>query len=88
MSTHVITREDLHEFRKQLLEDIREIVINKERPVKPWLKNAEVRKLLGISSSTIQRLRISGRLRSTKLGGVHYYNYDDIQKLLNGSGYN
>ena len=51
--------------------------------IKPWLKNAEVKRLLGISSNTIQRLRIAGKLRSTKVGGVHYYRYEDIEKLLN-----
>jgi hypothetical protein len=50
--------------------------------VKPWLKNSEVRKLLNISSNTVQRLRISGKLRSSKVGGIHYYRYEDIEKLL------
>ena len=60
-----------------MLNDIRQQLI------KPWLKNAEVKKLLGISSNTVQRLRIAGKLRSTKVGGVHYYKYEDIEKLLN-----
>ncbi|MEI9808560.1 MAG: helix-turn-helix domain-containing protein [Bacteroidota bacterium] len=37
--------------------------------VKPWLKNSEVRKLLNISTNTVQRLRIAGKLRSSKVGG-------------------
>jgi excisionase family DNA binding protein len=51
-------------------------------PPKEWLKNSEVRKLLKVSSNTVQRLRISGKLPSTKVGGVHYYRRDDIEKLL------
>jgi hypothetical protein len=51
--------------------------------IKPWLKNSEVRKLLNISSNTIQRLRIAGKLRSSKVGGIHYYRYEDIDNLLN-----
>ncbi len=84
MGIEVVTKLDLLEFRLQLLNDIRQLI---ERPegklVKPWLKKAEVRRLLGISPNTLQRLRIAGKLRSTKVGGVHYYRYDDIEKLLN-----
>jgi hypothetical protein len=84
MAIEVITKEDLQEFRVQLLEDLRRLISPVEaKLVKPWLKNLEVRKLLGISSNTLQRLRIAGKLRSSKVGGVHYYRYEDIEKLLN-----
>ena len=84
MAIEVITKEDLQEFRVQLLEDIRRLLTPPEaKLVKPWLKNLEVRKLLDISSNTLQRLRIAGKLRSTKVGGIHYYRYEDIEKLLN-----
>jgi hypothetical protein len=63
---------------------IRKLIIPKGSGFeKPWLKNSEVRKLLSISSNTIQRLRIAGKLRSTKLGGTLYYRYEDIETLLN-----
>jgi len=85
MAIDIVTREDLHQFRIQLLNDIRNIIQSPEKaPVKPWLKNSEVRKLLNISSNTVQRLRISGKLRSNKVGGIHYYRYEEIEKLLNG----
>ena len=84
MAIEVITSQDLEAFRIQLLNDIRQLLVPRDaRLVKPWLKNAEVKKLLGISSNTIQRLRVAGKLRSTKVGGVHYYKYEDIEKLLN-----
>ena len=84
MSIEVITKDDLQTFRMQLLNDIRQLLGPQEaKLIKPWLKNNEVKKLLGISSNTIQRLRIAGKLRSTKVGGVHYYRYEDIEKLLN-----
>ena len=83
MSVEVITKDDLQTFRMQLLNDIRQLLVPQEaKLIKPWLKNNEVKKLLGISSNTIQRLRIAGKLRSTKVGGVHYYRYEDIEKLL------
>jgi hypothetical protein len=83
MGLEVITKEDLQQFRAQLLNDIREMLKPQQaKLVKPWLKNSEVRKLLNISSNTVQRLRISGKLRSSKVGGIHYYRYEDIEKLL------
>ncbi len=84
MAIEVVTKEDLQELRLQLLNDIRHLISPREtKMVKPWLKNAEVKKLLSISSNTIQRLRVAGKLRSRKVGGVHYYRYEDIEKLLN-----
>jgi hypothetical protein len=82
MGIEVVTKEELQEFRRQLLNDIRQLIIPAQE-VKPWLKNSEVKKLLNISSNTIQRLRVAGKLRSTKVGGIHYYRYEDIAKLLN-----
>ena len=84
MGLEVITKEDLQQFRTQLINDLRELLIPKEaKLVKPWLRNSEVMKLLNISANTIQRLRIAGKLRSNKVGGIHYYRYEDIEKLLN-----
>lgn len=84
MAIEVITKEDLQAFRMQLLNDIRQLLTSSEaKLVKPWLKNSEVRKLLNISSNTVQRLRITGKLRSNKVGGTHYYRFEDIEKLLN-----
>ena len=85
MAMEVITKEDLQEFRVQLINDIKQLIKPSEaKLVKPWLKNSEVRQLLNISSNTVQRLRIAGKLRSSKVGGVHYYRYEDIEKLLSG----
>lgn len=84
MAIEVVTKEDLQQFRAQLINDLRELLIPKEaKLVKPWLRNSEVRKLLNISANTIQRLRIAGKLPSNKVGGIHYYRYEDIEKLMN-----
>lgn len=86
MPMTIITKEDMEEFRLQLLDDIRQILNPAEaKIVKPWLKNAEVMKLLDISANTLQRLRVSGKLSSSKVGGVHYYRYEDIEKMLNSN---
>lgn len=84
MAIEVITKEDLQQFRIQLINDLKELLIPKEaKLVKPWLRNSEVRKLLNISANTVQRLRIAGKLPSSKVGGIHYYRYEDIENLMN-----
>ena len=84
MAIEVVTKDDLQQFRFQLNNDIKLLIGSPEKTLdKQWLKNAEVKKILNISSNTIQRLRIAGKLRSSKIGGVHYYRYADIEKMLN-----
>jgi hypothetical protein len=83
MQLEFITKEDLEIFRVRLLEDIK-LLLSQDRPVvnKPWLRGSEVRKLLSISAGSLQSLRISGKLRSSKVGGIHYYRYEDIEKMM------
>ena len=80
-----MTKDDLQAFRLQLLSDLRQLFAASEaKPQKQWLKNVDVRKFLNVSSNTVQRLRISGKLKSSKIGGVHYYRLEDVEKLLEG----
>lgn len=82
MAQEVITVEDLQKFRLQLLEDIRLLLQPKIQVEKQWLKSREVRKILGISHGTLQNLRIRNLLPYQKIGGLIFYKYDDIVKLL------
>ncbi len=83
MEFEVITKDDLQQFRIQLLNDLRQILEpSKAQLARPWLKHSEVRRLLNISSNTVQRLRVAGKLPSSKIGGIHYYRFEDIEKLL------
>ena len=80
----MITREDLKQFKSELLNEIRQIIKPGQGQSKQWLKSVEVRKLLNISPGTLQNLRINGTLRFTKIGGMLYYKLEDIHKLLEG----
>ena len=83
MAVEIVTMEQLQVFRLQLLSDIRQLLQGMtQKQQNEWLRNADVKKALKISSNTVQRLRISGKLRSSKIGGVHYYRLEDIEKLL------
>lgn len=80
----LITVGDLETFRLSLLGDIK-LLLEGSAPMqtKQWLKSSEVRKMLGISSGTLQNLRVNGTLRYTKIGGIMFYRYDEITRLLN-----
>lgn len=84
MMVDLITREDLNEFRNLLLNDLKQLIQSQPQQAKQWLKSYEVRKLLNISAGTLQNLRINGTLAYTKIGGLMYYKYSDIEKVLNG----
>ena len=83
MQVEIITKDDLRQFKTELLNDIKTIFKPQEK-VKKWLKSAEVRKLLNISPGTLQNLRINGTLHYTKIGGMMYYKLEDITRLLEG----
>jgi hypothetical protein len=86
MTYEIITQEDLQKFRLQLLEDLTRIMSGAAQPQsnKGWLRSSEVRKMLGISHGTLQNLRIKNILPHRKIGGLMYYKYQDILKLLEG----
>ena len=84
MAIEIITKDDLEAFRVSLLTDIQKLLIDQKPIEKEWLRCSDVRKLLKISTGTLQNLRISGKLKSQKIGGIHFYNLVDIQKMLTG----
>ena len=84
MIVEVITKEDLQIFRIQLLNDIKELFTmeRNERKLKPWLRSKEVRNILNISAGTLQKLRITEKIKSSKVGNLHYYKKEDVEKLF------
>lgn len=89
MSAKIITPEDLNEFKNDLLSGIKEIMNHQpDKNHKKWLKSPEVRELLSISPGTLQNLRINGTLPYTKIGGVIYYDYDEIMRILEDNSVN
>ncbi|WP_266202759.1 helix-turn-helix domain-containing protein [Pontibacter kalidii] len=85
MSVEIITKQDLQTFHRQLLEDLARLIgMQQTEAPKKVLKSAEVRRMLQVSPSTLQKLRVEGTLPSVKVGGTHYYRQEDISRLLNG----
>lgn len=83
MAIDVVTKDDLQSFRIELLQDLKQVLTH-SLPQKPkqWLKSPEVRRMLKISAGTLQNLRVNGTVRYTKIGGLIYYSYEDIEALL------
>ncbi|MEO6522521.1 MAG: helix-turn-helix domain-containing protein [Mucilaginibacter sp.] len=86
MNVELITREDLREFKNELLIELKQIMQPGQGQTKKWLKSSEVRKMLNISPGTLQNLRINGTLRFTRIGSIIYYKLEDINKILEGNG--
>uniref|UniRef100_UPI0032164D17 helix-turn-helix domain-containing protein n=1 Tax=uncultured Draconibacterium sp. TaxID=1573823 RepID=UPI0032164D17 len=83
MPTEIVTTDDLREFKIDLLKEFKQLLaVHHGKPSKKWLKSYEVRKLLGISPGTLQNLRVNGTLAYTKIGGVIFYDSEEIQKMM------
>ena len=79
----IVTGQDLKDFRTRLLVDLDNLIKEHFNAVpKKWLKSHEVRKLLNISPGTLQQLKNNGILPYSKVGGVHYFDYQKIQQIL------
>lgn len=84
----VVTKDDLRQFRMLLINDIRKILQEAETDEKnnfqaDWLRSQAVRKLLDISSGSVQNLRVTNKVRFKKVLGSYYYNREDLKNLFN-----
>lgn len=88
MSVEILTKEDLHAFRIQLLNDIKALLFIKQSANMEWLRSNEIRKALKISAGTLQNLRVTGKLKPVKIGGILFYRNSDLEKLLDSRNQN
>ena len=83
MPTSIITTDDLREFKMELLDDIKKLLTKQATgTLKKYLKSSEVMDMLQISPGTLQNLRINGTLPYSKIGGILFYDSDEIQKVI------
>ncbi|MGO3181252.1 MAG: helix-turn-helix domain-containing protein [Aequorivita sp.] len=89
MPTSIITTDDLREFKMELLDEIKNLLSKQSKgKLKRYLKSSEVMDLLQISPGTLQNLRINGTLPYTKVGGIIYYDAEEIQNLMTANRVN
>jgi len=85
MAAEIITKEDLQEFGEKLIIQITTILGKTKQEPKKFIKTYQVKNLLKISNNTLQALRDNGTIPFTKVGGILYYKYDDVMKILDGN---
>tara|TARA_R110002049_G_scaffold53516_1_gene149549 strand:- start:778 stop:1017 length:240 start_codon:yes stop_codon:yes gene_type:complete len=67
----------------ELLDDIKNLLAKQATgKLKKYLKSSEVMDLLQVSPGTLQNLRINGTLPYTKVGGIIYYDAEEIQDIM------
>ncbi|CAG2532834.1 Helix-turn-helix domain-containing protein [Maribacter dokdonensis] len=84
MPATIITSDDLLEFKTKLLEEIGQLLDSQSPRVikKEWLKSTQVMEMLHISAGTLQSFRSNGTLPFTKIGGILFYDAEDIHEIL------
>lgn len=83
MILEIITPEDLEAFRLQLLSDIEKLLATHDKiTLNKWIRSADLLSKLKISPGTLQSLRNNGKLPFSKLGGLIFYDQNEINKLL------
>jgi len=83
MPTQIITTDDLKELKNELLEEFKKLLGNtSSTEVKKYLKSAEIMKMLNVCPGTLQTLRINGTLPYIKIGGIIFYDIEEISKVM------
>lgn len=83
MPLELLTRKDLNDFKAELIRELKQLLSKSDlsKP-KKLLKSREVRSMLRISPGTLQNLRRNETLCYRKIGGIIYYHYEDIERLM------
>lgn len=83
MPLELLTTKDLNEFKAELLRELKQLLTKNDiTSTKKLLKSREVRNILRISPGTLQNLRRNETLCYRKVGGIIYYYYEDIERLM------
>lgn len=82
MQIEIITKQDLNDFKKDLLNEVKELFSNGTILQSEYLKSWEVCKLLKISPGTLQTLRRTKKIPFKKIGGSIFYCKRDIFSML------
>ncbi|WP_223609364.1 helix-turn-helix domain-containing protein [Chryseobacterium sp. OSA05B] len=81
-----ITKDHLTQLRLEIVSDIQKIInlkgTDKQEFDIDWLRSKTIRRIMNISPATLQNLRITGKIRFSKVMGSYYYNKTDLLKLF------
>jgi len=79
----IVTKEMFEDFKIELNEQLMELknaVQNKQ--TKKIMKNKELKEYLGVSYSTLDKMRANNVIPYKKIMGNYYYSFEDINRIL------
>lgn len=87
MQISIVTQEDLQELKSSLIdsiESLKEVLLENNSKVQEvkLLKSHQVQRMLGISPGTLQNMRVNGTIPFSKVGGVIFYDKQDILNII------
>lgn len=87
MSLQILTKEDLLNFKIELLAELKTLMKGNESNKKKWLRSKEVEQLLKISSGTLQNYRINGTIKWRKIGSTYFYCLDALNDSFDDNSF-
>lgn len=81
----VLSHEDLDQFRKEVLDEVKALKDDIASSKFNYMRSKDVMQELGISSSTLQKMRIRGEIPFTKLGDTILYPRQEVKQILIGN---
>ncbi len=79
----ILIRQDLIDFEIRLIKRIEQLMDKKTgSSPKKYLKSKMVRERLSISPGTLSNMRLNGTLNPKKIGGIFFYDADEINNLF------
>jgi hypothetical protein len=80
----IVTKEMFEDFKNELngqLIELKNAVENKQQ--KKIMKNKELKEYLGVSYSTLDKMRLNNIIPYKKIMGNFYYNFDEVKNIFN-----
>ena len=79
----IVTKEMFEDFKNELNEQLIELknAVEKKQ-IKKIMKNKELKEYLGVSYSTLDKMRSKNIIPYKKIMGNYYYSVEDINRIL------
>jgi len=79
----IVTKEMFEDFKNKLNEQLIELKNSVEnKQTKKIMKNKELKEYLGVSYSTLDKMRANNVIPYKKIMGNYYYSVEDINRIL------
>ena len=81
MKIDLVTEEHFNKFKAEMIAAMTDLIQNERQP-RQWLKGAEVKELLQISTTKLIDLRVNGALTFTLYGNMYYYDIKSVYEQM------